>query len=128
MDWTTAQPIDVEREVRRRLGMNPRAVFMHKYVNEPEEQVVSQYPDDEPYIYDIAAVLRDVLPRMYPPKLSNGDGWVRLSMQGDGSGHLCHWWGTIDEPDKRITEWDSLDAAPLEICRAFCQMPGGSDE
>lgn len=112
IDWTKAEPIDVEREVRRRLGSldSPFLDVVHSFVVDHPHSTIPIYTRD------IAAVLRDVLPRI---KGSNFDASVGFDW--DGSGLLK------SEPYHRqrefiLADWSALDAAPLAICRAFCLM------
>ena len=114
-DWITATPSEVELEVRKRLGIEIKSELFVECFDD-----YGQIADGlvrGVYVNDIAAVLRDVLPRI---RGENFD--ASIGFDWDGSGLLEKEIHHGHDGTSILADWPTLDAAPLAICRAFCQM------
>lgn len=124
IDWTKAEPIDVEREVRRRLGQSHASLCLIG----GDGVFYDQNRHNSIYVEDIAAVLLDVLPRFKTGRESS-HCHVLIRQEPDDEGTLG--WLMEDYidgdacPEILHATWATLDEMPLAICRAFCQLPEG---
>lgn len=123
-NWTKAEPIDVEREIRRLVDESEGELELQNCGD--TVLVVDVEPQSEgEYIYKIDLVLRDVMHRMQ--KIAEKkDHWIEIKFECDGEGQVSECW----DPDRAhrtreeqvLGSWDCVANSALAICRAFCQM------